>query len=198
MIDPWAERLSDFLDGELNDSKAAELEQHLGECVSCRQSLSQLRAVIARLGGDPLQPSDQPSHRGWNRIEASIRAPRRRWVLPAVIAASLAGLAILAGLWRPQPSDRSSPAQLLTLAADYRQAAADLETVLKLQRSRLRPETVRAVETSLATIDSAIAQASRALAADPANEFITRYLAQLRDTRLAALRDAVTLAQRGS
>ena len=198
MTDPWYDRLSEFLDGELDAADSAELERHLAGCTGCRQALSQLRTVVARLGGDPLRPSDQPSTQGWSGIEASIKVRRRRWIPLAAIAASFAALAVLGGLWRRQPPAGSDPGQLVAFPADYRQAAADLEAVLRQQRSRLRPETVRAVESSLATIDSAIAQASRALASDPANEFITRYLAQLRDTRLSALRDAVMLLQQGS
>jgi hypothetical protein len=77
----------------------------------------------------------------------------------------------------------------------YVHATDDLEAVLHDNRSHLRPETVRALESSLAMIDSAIAQAQRALAADPANDYVIRYIDRLRASRLATLRDAVTLVQ---
>lgn len=197
MTDPWAERMSDYLDGELNAEEVAALESHLLDCASCNQAVKQLRTVVARLGGDPIRHPDQPTHQGWSRIEESIAPRRRRWIWSAAIAASLAALALAAGLWYRQTSSGDDRSRLVGFPADYRQATTDLETILRKQRNQLRPETVRAVESSLATIDSAIAQAARALAADPANEYITRYLAQLRDTRITALRDAVALMRQG-
>jgi hypothetical protein len=196
MTDLWAERLSEFLDGELSPPETAELERHLLECSECRRALSQLRAVVARLSGDVAGHADQPTHQSWNRIEHAIAPRRGRWIWGAAIAASLAVVAIGVSLRRGQPP-AAEPPRFPGFPADYRAAAMDLETILRDQQDRLRPETVRAVEASLTTIDSAIAQAARALAADPANEFITRYLAQLRDTRMTALRDAVALVRGG-
>jgi anti-sigma factor ChrR (cupin superfamily) len=197
MNDPWTERLSEYLDGELTAPDAAALDRHLLECADCRHAMAELRAVVARLRADPVLPSDQPTHHNWRAIEQSIAPSRRRWVWGTAIAAALAAIAIGAGLWRRPAPPGSEPLSVRVLPTDYRQAAADLEAILREQRSRLQPETVRTVEASLATIDSAIAQASRALAADTLNEYITRYLAQLRDTRLAALRDAVALVRQG-
>lgn len=198
MTDPWAERLSEYLDGELTVTEAAELKRHLAQCGSCRQAVAELRAVVARLRGDPVLHTDQPTHEGWRAIRESIALSRRRWVWRTAIAASLAGLAIAAGVWRRHtPGPAADPISRPVLSADYRQAAADLEAVLREQRSQLRPEMVQAIEGSLTTIDSAIAQVARALSADPANEYLTRYLAQLRDARLTALRDAVALVRHG-
>src|SRR5262245_42395368 len=173
MTDAWTERLSEYLDGELTAAESAELERHVDTCESCRQHLRELGTVVARLRNDPLRPEDQPTLLEWRSIQEAIGGRRRRWFGRAAIAAALAGLAAAAGVWRSH-SGEPAPDRLLNrvLAADYRQASADLEAVLKAQRSRLQPETIRAVEASLATIDSAIAQASRALAADPANEYV--------------------------
>lgn len=199
MTDPWAGRLSDYLDGELNAGETSQLERHLQECTGCRQAVAELRAVVARLGSDSLRLEDQPTTSGWNAIRQTIAPSRRRWIRYVALAAALAGLGLIAGLWsRPAPGPAAEPVSSLVVPADYRRAAADLEAILRDHRHQLQPETVRAVEESLTTIDSAIAQAMRALAADPANEFVTRYLGQLRDTRLSALRDAVALVrQRG-
>lgn len=197
MSDSWTGRLSEYLDGELAAADAALLEHHLRECSSCRRDLAELRAVVAQLRGDSLRQEDQPTIQAWSAIQHAIAPSRGPWIRRAAFAAALAGLVLAGGLWRRQaPGPTPFPGSPPILPADYHQAAADLEAVLREQRSQLRPETVRAVEASLAMIDTAIAQAARALALDPANEYITRYLAQLRDTRLTALRDAVALVHR--
>lgn len=190
MSDAWSERLSEYLDGELTETEARGLESHLLECEACRRNLAGLRSVVARLAADPVTPRDQPTDREWSAIRHSIAAPRRRWLIPAAIAASLVGLGIVGSLlWRGVPPGPEA----MALPAAYRQASGDLETILRENTSRLRPETVKALEASLAAIDSAIAQAERALAADPANDYVTRSVSQLRDTRLMTLRRAVAV-----
>jgi anti-sigma factor RsiW len=48
--DIWRDRLSDYLDDGLEDSERAELEEHLEGCEACRQTLDELRQVVARAG----------------------------------------------------------------------------------------------------------------------------------------------------
>jgi hypothetical protein len=72
----------------------------------------------------------------------------------------------------------------------YDAAVADLQAVLDQGRDRLDPATVRVLEESLSTIDAAIEDARRALAADPANERLNTYLAGTRQRKLELLREA--------
>lgn len=72
----------------------------------------------------------------------------------------------------------------------YDAAVADLQSVLDQGRDRLDPTTVRVLEESLSTIDAAIEDARRALAADPANERLNTYLAGTRQRKLELLREA--------
>jgi hypothetical protein len=72
----------------------------------------------------------------------------------------------------------------------YDAAVADLQSVLDQGRDRLDPATVRVLEESLSTIDAAIDDARRALAADPANERLNTYLAGTRQRKLELLREA--------
>jgi hypothetical protein len=72
----------------------------------------------------------------------------------------------------------------------YDAAVADLQSVLDQGRDRLDPATVRVLEESLSTIDAAIEDASRALAADPANARLNTYLAGTRQRKLELLREA--------
>jgi predicted anti-sigma-YlaC factor YlaD len=48
MNDQWTDRLSNYLDGELNVAERAELEEHLSSCAECSAVLEQLRQVVAR------------------------------------------------------------------------------------------------------------------------------------------------------
>lgn len=72
----------------------------------------------------------------------------------------------------------------------YDAAVADLEQVLEEGRDRLDPATVQVLEESLRTIDTAIEDARRALAADPANAQLNTYLAGTRQRKLNLLREA--------
>ena len=83
----------------------------------------------------------------------------------------------------------------------YDRAVADLQRVLDENRSRLDPETVKAVESNLAVIDSAILQARKALMADPANPYLTGHLADQMKRKIRLLQrtsDAVTADFSGS
>jgi hypothetical protein len=136
-------------------------------------------------------PADQPTSQEWQAIRHALPEPRPRWMIPAVIAASLAGLAIAGALLRPR---EPGPPATAAVPAVYVQATGELEAILRENKGRLRPETVKALEASLTAIDSAIADAERALAADPANDYVTRSMGQLRDARLTVLRRAVAVA----
>jgi hypothetical protein len=75
----------------------------------------------------------------------------------------------------------------------YDAAVADLERVLEAGRGRLDTATVRVIERNLATIDSAIAQAQRAVAADSANIYLNSHLAETMRRKLELLRQAAAL-----
>lgn len=76
----------------------------------------------------------------------------------------------------------------------YDAAIGDLEAVLQSGRAQLDPATVAVLETNLALIDSAIAEAQRAIAADPANAYLNSHLARTMQRKLELLRRAATLA----
>jgi hypothetical protein len=75
----------------------------------------------------------------------------------------------------------------------YAAAVADLEGVLTAGRGRLDSTTVRVIERNLATIDSAIVQAQRAVAADSANAYLNSHLAETMRRKLELLRQAAAL-----
>jgi anti-sigma factor RsiW len=43
MTDPWIDRLSDYIDGDLSVAERIELENHLARCAECSDTLVGLR-----------------------------------------------------------------------------------------------------------------------------------------------------------
>src|SRR5918997_1909500 len=78
-------------------------------------------------------------------------------------------------------------------AQSYAAAVADLERVLAGGRGQLDTTTIKVIEQNLAAIDQAIAQAQRALEADPANMYLNTHLAETMTRKLELLRQAATL-----
>jgi hypothetical protein len=146
---------------------------------------------------------------------------RRRWSfsLPQLAAASIALVTLSGGAaWLLHPGSSTAvvasrpvePIVAPTLAPSgsvrvgltssrqaagqsYAAAVADLEGVLTAGRGRLDSNTVRVIERNLATIDSAIAQAQRAVAADSANAYLNTHLAETMRRKLELLRQAAAL-----
>ena len=88
-------------------------------------------------------------------------------------------------------------ARLETVAmadAQYDAAVADLEKAVKNGRGRLDASTIAIVEHNLQIIDQAISQAREALAADPANSYLSSHLVEARRRKLDLLRRAAALS----
>src|SRR5688572_16602344 len=73
--DPWQERLSDYVDGDLDPSTRAAVEAHLLTCAECREIRGALERVVARARRAPNRP---PATDLWGPIEARIAAERDR------------------------------------------------------------------------------------------------------------------------
>jgi anti-sigma factor RsiW len=218
--DPWTDRLSEYVDGELDAPTRAALDAHLATCANCRATRDALVRVVARAR----QLADRdPARDLWAPIEATIETsratpigtPRQRRLVTvsfarlvaaaSVVAVLAGGVAWLAATSRsPAPIASASdsvqptiPAPAATPAAlavaSYRDAAADLERVLEAGRSTLRPETMRVIEENLRTIDLAIAQTDSALRRDPGSAYLNQYLAATMQRKLKLLRRAVDI-----
>jgi anti-sigma factor RsiW len=94
------------------------------------------------------------------------------------------------------PADSTSPAveQVSLADAQYDAAVLDLEKALQKGRGKLDASTISIVEHNLETIDQAIRQAREALAADPANSYLSGHLVEARRRKLELLRRATELA----
>jgi anti-sigma factor RsiW len=218
--DTIVDRLSDYLDGELDDAARLEVESHLKGCTACRETLEELR-VIATTAAQ--LPTTVPDHDPWEGIAARIgvqadarvvpfaRIMRRTFsfTLPQLAAAGIA-LMVLSGAMVYVARSGDSRADFPIMSADngraraaalpvslsdpqYDGAIADLEQALEAGRSKLDPETVKVLEQNLAAIDEAIEQCRRALETDPANEYLSSHLVSARQRKLALLRKAAAL-----
>jgi anti-sigma factor RsiW len=207
MTDPWMDRLSDYIDGEMDLAERLELEAHLARCAECSDTLLGLRRVVTRARAlEDVAPKTDL----WPGIAGEIgaRLPRR-WTfsLPQLAAASIALVALSSGAgWvlhsgmiassavsAPVPPEPPVPVTVAQLTRPYDQAVADLERVLNEGRGRLDTATVRVLEQNLATIDRAIAQAQLAVAADSANLYLNSHLAATMRRKLELLRQAAAL-----
>lgn len=218
--DPWVERLSEYVDGELDPATRQALEAHLRACPRCRATHDDLQRVVsrARTSGYREPPRDL-----WPRVEHALIGPEGRVRRPVVISFTLGRLAAAAGLvaliaggvaWTVASRRAasaplahavvdSSPPSVVPAAgalgpqalavASYRDAAADLERALEAGRGALRPETMRVIEANLRAIDVAIAQADSALRQDPGSEYLNQYLVATMQRKLKLLRYAVAI-----
>ena len=216
--DDLNERLSDYLDNELDAAGRAAVEAHLADCGDCRADLDVLAAVVARAG---TLADRAPEQNLWSGVEARIASPqvlrpaftRRRFAftMPQLIAASLALMIASGGMvWLARlGGDRTdlpavmgevlSPVRPANFGdAAFDQAVADLQQTLAEGRGRLDAQTIRILETNLQAIDRAIAQCREALAADPANVYLNTYLAETRRRKLELLRRATSLVEQSS
>jgi multidrug resistance efflux pump len=76
--------------------------------------------------------------------------------------------------------------------AVYDQEITRLRSVIK-RRDDLDPKTIAAIQRSLDVIDTAIAQARAALAADPASAFLNKRLNDAQNKKVELLRTAAML-----
>lgn len=251
MSDRWTERLSEYVDGDLNDRDRAALEAHLPGCATCRETVEELRELVSQ--ARTLEPSE-PVIDLWPQIAArieagarpaSMRKPVSWWgwrlslSLPQASLAALGLVAITAAtMWwtvgqaprlvtrgpsvsgdrtstvgagpaapSPVASNQepfkspapavSNPDQALAAAfynPQYDATIAELQQVLEQERSRLDPKTVQVVEKNLRIIDRAVADARRAVMADPSSVYLREHLARVMMQKVTLLRQATQYA----
>lgn len=90
-------------------------------------------------------------------------------------------------------ADAPTTGPAVALLAAYEPAMSELETEYEQRRGELDPETIQVVERNLAIIDSAIREASHALAADPASGFLHTRLTDAMRMRMSLLRQASSI-----
>jgi len=160
-----------------------------------------------------------PRHDLWPGVAAAIGASppvRRRFAfsMPQLLAAGIALMMLSGGtvalILRGRaphpataavtssaaPASGEIPAAATTHAEHgYDAAVRELADELAAGHGRLDSSTVRVVQQKLQLIDRAIAEAERALAADPGNSYLHGHLTQTRMRKLELLRRAARLAR---
>ncbi len=212
--------ISDRLDGELTDTRRAQLEAHLEGCADCRAVATDLEKIHAESAQLPLMT---PSRDLWAGIEARIDAPvislhaertfNIRFSARQLTAAAAVLMAVTAGgTWFVTtrhaglaPAAVNAPAtnrpELVSVAsqkgiAAYESEIAKLHNVIEQRRNDLDPKTIAVLEKNLKLIDQAITDCKAALASDPASAFLAEQLGRTYDTKLELLRSAALLPSR--
>jgi anti-sigma factor RsiW len=221
MTHQWTDRLSGYLDDELDTDGRAAVEAHLRECEQCRVDLRQLEAVVARARELTDRP---PAVDLWPAITRRLAMPvepvtdltqrraRRRiaFSVPQLAAAGVALMLLSAGaVWltvgRDEPPvvavDSTAPVTTVPVSTElaaYDATIADLQAALRLDGDRLDTATVRVLEENLAIIDRAIAEARAALEEDPASGYLNGHLGRTLLRKVDLLRRAATLVTAAS
>jgi len=191
-------KLDEYVDGALGVAERAAVEAHLVGCAACRETVAQLRALVA--GAHGLPQAIEPARDLWAPIERRIvqRATwnlQRLWWRGALAAAAV--LVIALGLYRLLPSSTTlyRPGQgWAAVQADLDRTTSDLGRIVAAERERLRPETVALLERNLTIIDAAIAESRAALARDPASVELRGLFAAAARQKVELLRWAARLA----
>jgi hypothetical protein len=147
---------------------------------------------------------------------AARAAAKRRWSFTPMQFAAAAALVLAAGVgggmyitsvvkttvadrpnYFPAPDSTAEAPYRLASRADitYDRAIADLTVILDHNRANLDTATVRVLESSLARIDKAIADAQAALAADPQSAYLNDHLSRIKRKKLDLLRQGTSLAR---
>ena len=211
MNDQWTNRLSEYIDGELDSTERAALEAHLATCGHCYATLGDLRQVVARAKSLADTP---PATDLWPDIHARLmrgrgavvsqpgpaRARRFSFSIPQLLAASVALILLSGGsVWlavqrstntaaEPAVTTQPSTARVANWTGATDVAIAELQAALVQNEKRLDSTTVRIVRKNLAIIDRAIADARIALRNDPGNAYLNLHLADTMRRKVELLR----------
>jgi anti-sigma factor RsiW len=161
--------------------------------------------IAERIGAVPEEDevADLEAHRRGQVVR--LRQRRLTFSLPQLAAASIALMVLSAGTaWMvsrsgvgEEQASREAAVQPAPGAgftsSSYDAAIAELERIIDENRDRLDTATVRVIAENLMIIDQAIAQAQRALAQDPASEYLNEHLAATKRQKLEFLMRAAEM-----
>jgi hypothetical protein len=136
-------------------------------------------------------------------IEPTSDAPDAPDSVPAAPVTTLAENRDSATTGTPAPAVSPRPLEVqlaarvvATIAADYDREVGRLQLLLNQRRNQLDPATVAVIEKNLLVIDTAIAESKKAIARDPASEYLIESLNQSLRTKVELMRTAALLPSR--
>ncbi len=211
--------LDDHIDGTLTANLSAAVAAHLEVCAACRRVEIGTRALLA--AASELPPAVEPARDLWPGIAGRLGATvvplqarpavswRRLVSLAAAAALLLAATAVVTSRWvgpgragdaaagraAALPARLADDPGLAAAVADYERAAAALRSALAQRQAALAPDTLRVVEVNLKVVDTAIAELTRAVAANPNDRDLTLLLASTYQRQIELLQTANTLSQ---
>jgi len=195
---------------ESSEIPESEFQNHVRACSTCQKLVEQDAQLLA-LAKNLRQPARAPLL--WAKIENTLRAERQRrrpawltnfqkqkwaWLRIAAVLLVAVGLGSYL-LFKPKPE----AAKLLEGAAlkqvekkerEYAEAIAELEAVALPQMTRLDTDLMLLYRDRLETIDAQIARCQEALAANPGNAHIRRYLLAALQDKKETLRELLNVA----
>jgi len=195
---------------ELGEIGESEFNAHSPNCPECRKLLAQDTQLLA-LAKNFEQPIASPLL--WAKIENSLRAeqqrnrrnwrfnwPEQKWTLWRIAAVLLLGIGLGSYLiFKPEPGE----SRLLAGAAleqvekrerAYAEAITELERTALPQMAKLDVELMLLYRDRLETIEAQIARCKEALAENPSNAHIRRYLLAALQDKKETLRELLQLA----
>jgi anti-sigma factor RsiW len=197
--DPWANRLSEYLDGVLGESETHAVDGHLQSCERCRDSLLELRAVLYHLRADPM---DQLPETAWPRIAARlttsalgdtrgargrVRGSSRgipRGMVRRITAAAALTLTLVGGIWAGASlclagTAWTPPGWMHIGSRGPRTIPRRAQPTVPSYAGDSLIDEWAPLRRSVSDLDQQIADGTRALEGEPQNKTLERVLQQL-------------------
>jgi uncharacterized membrane protein YccC len=190
--------ISEYIDGDLNSSKAFSLEKHLDACPDCREILKGFQQIKQRAKD---LAKAEPSGRAWFRIlarvkeklQAPIPEPQVRfWYFPAhlryavrtalVLLIAVGAVIIGSRIWNREGAINGSNGQKLALVKiqeaeqHYKLAIKALWEAVQAQQENFDPKVAETFRINLELIDASLADCKRAVKSDPSDLETQYYL----------------------
>jgi len=176
--DPYQERLSDWIDDELDPSERKELDDHLESCADCRDLVSELRTL--RREARSLSSVEPPAHL-WTAIATELKKTERvktRRSQSSSLLALAAAVVLGAGLWitvrQEAPANDGQraiadrvTAELEAAETHYENAIDGLEQIMSQNDGTLPEELQQTMSDNLDLIERTIVESREAMVAEP-------------------------------
>ena len=210
--------ISFYLDGELNARQRKALEAHLSECASCRELLTDFKAIAEEAASIK---TPEPSAGVWPGILEKVNTARAdkeaahgldsrpgflngiflrpavRFIALLLLVAGGVFIGLRLGQERSAAGSASEAGYTLAKLDEaegyYRQAVISLEEALSSRRGEFPPEVIEVFEKNLAVVDATIDACRRIVQDDPRNLEARGYLLAAYMDKIRVIDSAINL-----